>query len=172
MRHAALTHPTLARLHRGAASVAGGTMLIAAACFDSPGGRQENCVRVSPDRARFPVRRRPPTVQTQRAHHPGAADVAKAVGWRVACLPGGRVGWPSGKCRLKQKVGKSLKMSKDRDFSTGILTIIFIIVPFMAWFQHLYTCFTTERWGFLIAGAIFFPVAIIHGVGIWFGFWH
>ena len=26
-------------------------------------------------------------------------------------------------------------------------------------------------WGFLIAGAIFFPVAIVHGVGIWFGFW-
>ncbi len=40
-----------------------------------------------------------------------------------------------------------------------------------AWFTHLYTCFTDERWGFLIAGAIFFPVAIIHGIGIWFGIW-
>jgi hypothetical protein len=41
-----------------------------------------------------------------------------------------------------------------------------------AWFQHLYTCFNEHLWGFLIAGAIFFPVAIIHGFGIWFGFWH
>jgi hypothetical protein len=75
-------------------------MLIAAACFVSPGGRQENCVWVSPDRARFPVRRRPSTVQTQPADHPGTVAVAKAVGWRVACFSGGRVGWPYGKCRL------------------------------------------------------------------------
>jgi hypothetical protein len=40
-----------------------------------------------------------------------------------------------------------------------------------AWFTHLFVCFTTAKWGFLIAGAIFFPVAIIHGVGIWFGIW-
>ena len=40
-----------------------------------------------------------------------------------------------------------------------------------AWFTHLFVCFTTAKWGFLIAGAIFFPVAIIHGFGIWFGIW-
>jgi hypothetical protein len=40
-----------------------------------------------------------------------------------------------------------------------------------AWLQHLYTCFTNEKWGFLIAGALFFPVAIVHGWGIWLGFW-
>ena len=40
-----------------------------------------------------------------------------------------------------------------------------------AWLTHLYVCFTDERWGFLIAGALFFPVAIIHGIGLWFGLW-
>ncbi len=40
-----------------------------------------------------------------------------------------------------------------------------------AWFTHLYVCFTSAAWGFLIAGAIFFPVAIIHGFGVWFGIW-
>ncbi len=40
-----------------------------------------------------------------------------------------------------------------------------------AWIQHLYTCFTEEYWGFLVAGAIFFPVAIVHGIGIWIGIW-
>ena len=39
------------------------------------------------------------------------------------------------------------------------------------WCQHLYTCFNQKLWGFLIAGAIFFPVGIIHGWGIWLGWW-
>lgn len=49
-----------------------------------------------------------------------------------------------------------------------------MMIPFaclLAWFQHLYTCFTDESWGFLIAGAIFFPVAIVHGLGVWMGVW-
>ncbi len=28
-----------------------------------------------------------------------------------------------------------------------------------------------DAWGFLIAGAIFFPVAVVHGWGIWLGIW-
>lgn len=46
-----------------------------------------------------------------------------------------------------------------------------IVVAVSAWFTHLYVCFTDDRWGFLIAGAIMFPIAIIHGIGVWFGFW-
>lgn len=54
----------------------------------------------------------------------------------------------------------------------GIATALFVfLVGVAAWFQHLYTCFTEESWGFLIAGAIFFPIAIIHGIGIWLGIW-
>lgn len=40
-----------------------------------------------------------------------------------------------------------------------------------AWFTHLFVCFTAGKWGFLIAGALFFPVAIVHGFGIWLGIW-
>lgn len=40
------------------------------------------------------------------------------------------------------------------------------------WLTHLYTCFTEHLWGFLIAGAIFFPIAMIHGWGIWLHLWH
>jgi hypothetical protein len=46
------------------------------------------------------------------------------------------------------------------------------LVMIAAWCQHIYTCFTENHWGFLIAGAIFFPIAIAHGFGIWFGLWH
>jgi hypothetical protein len=38
-------------------------------------------------------------------------------------------------------------------------------------FTHIYVSFNERLWGFLIAGAIFFPIAIVHGWGIWFGFW-
>ena len=38
--------------------------------------------------------------------------------------------------------------------------------------QHLYTCFNEKLYGFLIAGAIFFPIAVVHGWGIWLGWWH
>ncbi len=47
----------------------------------------------------------------------------------------------------------------------------FMLACAAGWFTHLYVCFTEELWGFLIAGAIFFPVAIFHGWGNWFGFW-
>lgn len=38
-----------------------------------------------------------------------------------------------------------------------------------AWVTHVYVCLREESWGFLIAGAIFFPVAIVHGVLVWLG---
>ena len=54
----------------------------------------------------------------------------------------------------------------------GILVGIAVgLACLAAWFTHLYVCFTAAKWGFLIAGAIFFPVAIVHGFGVWFGIW-
>jgi len=40
-----------------------------------------------------------------------------------------------------------------------------------AWLTHVITCLTAGKWGFLVAGAIFFPIGIIHGIGVWFGAW-
>ena len=49
---------------------------------------------------------------------------------------------------------------------------VIVLLAFVAsWFTHLFVCFTAGSWGFLVAGAIFFPVAIVHGFGIWFGVW-
>lgn len=36
-----------------------------------------------------------------------------------------------------------------------------------AWFTHIFTCFSEGMWGFLIAGALFFPIGILHGFFIW-----
>lgn len=45
------------------------------------------------------------------------------------------------------------------------------LAVFAAWLTHIVDCFMTHTWGLLIAGAIFFPVGIVHGFGVWFGFW-
>ena len=37
-----------------------------------------------------------------------------------------------------------------------------------AWFTHIFTCFAESMWGFLIAGALFFPIGILHGFYLWF----
>ena len=53
----------------------------------------------------------------------------------------------------------------------ALLPSVIILGSVVAWFTHLFICFSDDRWGFLIAGAIMFPIAIVHGVGIWFGLW-
>ena len=40
---------------------------------------------------------------------------------------------------------------------------------FASWITHVVVCLKTASWGFLIAGAILFPIAVIHGTGILFG---
>lgn len=49
------------------------------------------------------------------------------------------------------------------------MPLIFFLFFFSAWLTHVITCLTDEAWGFLIAGALLFPIAIIHGFLIWFG---
>lgn len=47
--------------------------------------------------------------------------------------------------------------------------IIVFVVMLAAWVTHVVVCLKAAAWGFLIAGAIFFPIAIVHGIGIWLG---
>ena len=38
-----------------------------------------------------------------------------------------------------------------------------------SWITHIVVCIKTASWLFLIAGAIFFPIACFHGTGVWLG---
>lgn len=49
--------------------------------------------------------------------------------------------------------------------------VITLLLVFIAWLTHVVSCLNAAKWGFLIAGAIFFPVGVIHGIGIWLGIW-
>lgn len=48
------------------------------------------------------------------------------------------------------------------------IAIFFWVV--LSWLTHVVVCIKAATWGFLIAGSIFFPVAVVHGTGIWLGF--
>ena len=41
------------------------------------------------------------------------------------------------------------------------------IACFIAWLTHIFYCFAHAMWG-LIAGALFFPIGILHGFFVWF----
>ena len=40
------------------------------------------------------------------------------------------------------------------------------IMSIVAWVTHVLYCFGHDMWGFLIAGALFFPIGIVHGLAI------
>lgn len=51
----------------------------------------------------------------------------------------------------------------------SILVIILWLAFPAAWLTHVIVCLVQAKYLLLIAGAIIFPVGIIHGFGLWFG---
>ena len=84
---------------QAAPSGAAGSVLSAVAT-DRADGRQGNCVRWTAYRGRFSVRPDLPTARTGGGRHRGTSSVARAVGWWVGYVRVGRIGRPSGECRL------------------------------------------------------------------------
>ena len=53
----------------------------------------------------------------------------------------------------------------------GFIGLSILAIGFASWLTHVVNCFLDETWGLLIGGAIFFPIAVVNGIGIWFGAW-
>ncbi len=52
----------------------------------------------------------------------------------------------------------------------SFFSVILVILTLIAgWVTHIIVCIQTAAWALLIAGAIMFPIGIVHGIGIWFG---
>ena len=63
-------------------------------------------------------------------------------------------------------------MDRDtQEAGCGIVSFLLVMLFPAAWLTHVIVCLKDGEWGFLIAGALLFPVAIVHGIGIWFGVW-
>ena len=55
--------------------------------------------------------------------------------------------------------------------SFGMLFVLsFVGCITAAWFTSIIICLKAGWWGLLLAGALFPPVSVIHGMGSWFGF--
>ena len=72
---------------------------------------------------------------------------------------------------LDQFSKRKNKMSKLFDLAIGVgLAYIGVVLLLIAgWLTHVIVTIQTAKWILLLAGAILFPIGIIHGWGIWFG---
>jgi hypothetical protein len=52
-----------------------------------------------------------------------------------------------------------------------VMRAVYLLAPLAALSQHVLTCVATGRWGLLVAGVVFFPVAVLHGIGTWLTVW-
>lgn len=57
------------------------------------------------------------------------------------------------------------------NFFGSMIGITAFLATFLGWLTHIFVCLKGGLYGFLIAGALFFPIGVIHGWGIWFGLW-
>lgn len=54
----------------------------------------------------------------------------------------------------------------------SLVTLLFAAtVGYAAWLTSIVFCAVNGMRPLLIASAVFFPVGIVHGVGVWFGGW-
>jgi len=52
-------------------------------------------------------------------------------------------------------------------FQGCLIALLISMLP--AWLTHIYVTITNEQWIFLLAGAICFPIGVVHGWGVWLG---
>lgn len=76
-------------------------------------------------------------------------------------------------CRLlimtRTRLFRRTNVRKYQKGEGEILALAVVAWVVASWLTHVVVCLKTASWGFLIAGAIMFPVAVIHGTGVWFG---
>lgn len=60
-----------------------------------------------------------------------------------------------------------MNKNDSTQFVIGAMGILFWMACIAAWLTHIVYCLEHNRWGFLIAGALAFPIAIIHGFIVW-----
>ena len=55
--------------------------------------------------------------------------------------------------------------------STALSLMVSVTVCYAAWLTSIVFSAVASQYPLLIAAALFWPVGIIHGVGVWFGGW-
>lgn len=60
-------------------------------------------------------------------------------------------------------------MNDAEDIAAFFIGIFMLIVGISSWLTHVIVCLLQAKYVLLLAGAIVFPVGMIHGIGLWFG---
>lgn len=61
--------------------------------------------------------------------------------------------------------------SGPMDMWTAAGIVLFLALVYSAWLTSIIFCATNGHRPLMIAGATFFPVGVVHGIGVWFGGW-
>lgn len=57
------------------------------------------------------------------------------------------------------------------DFKTLVTLAGMWLLIYAAWLTSIVFCSANDHRPLLIAAATFFPIGVVHGVGVWFGGW-
>jgi hypothetical protein len=57
------------------------------------------------------------------------------------------------------------------DVPTALLFLLTAAFCYSAWLTSIVFCAENGHRPLLIASAMFFPVGVVHGIGVWFGGW-
>jgi hypothetical protein len=57
------------------------------------------------------------------------------------------------------------------DLQTAATLLAGGLLIYAAWLTSIVFCAANDRYPLLIASAVFFPVGVVHGIGVWFGGW-
>ena len=57
------------------------------------------------------------------------------------------------------------------DSSTMATLALAWVLIYAAWLTSIVFCSVNSLRPLLIAGAVFFPIGVVHGIGVWFGGW-
>jgi hypothetical protein len=57
------------------------------------------------------------------------------------------------------------------NLETAVTLLTSGLFLYAAWLTSIVFCAANDRYPLLIADAVFFPVGVVHGIGVWFGGW-
>ena len=63
------------------------------------------------------------------------------------------------------------RQTGSMDFRTLVTLAGMWLFIYAAWLTSIVFCSANAQRGLLIASAAFFPIGVVHGIGVWFGGW-
>jgi hypothetical protein len=64
-----------------------------------------------------------------------------------------------------------LRYNQPMQFNIAVSLLLVGLVVYASWLTSIVFCATNGHRSLLIAAATFFPIGVVHGLGIWFGGW-